>query len=97
MIYIGQTALVIKVQIVEKVGNNTTVIDLSGSTIKLRRLNGQPAEYEAVITDAQNGWVEYEVQDGDIDIAGGWQLQPVVTFSDGKIAKGMPVNFAVEP
>lgn len=75
----------------EKDGNGNRVpIDLTGSNVSFyvydssrdeMLIDGSPV----TVTDAANGEVEYELQDGDTQRAGNFKGEFVVTYADGEI------------
>jgi len=97
MIYIGQTALKIEFLIYEIIGGRKTPIDLTGCSVALMRDGNALAGTTSIKTPETSGIVEWQPTDENtINESGTWEVQPEVTFSDGKNAKGEPYQFTVK-
>ena len=66
---------------------STTVANISGASTKqftFKRPSGTTFTKVAVFTtDGSDGQIEYVAVDGDLDAAGTWSLQALVTTADG--------------
>ncbi len=76
-----------------------TKCDLSGFvevSFKLVKPNDETVTFPAVVKDAENGIIFYDVQkESDFDISGWWTLWPEVLFDDDRTARGRSVRFFV--
>ncbi len=76
-----------------------TKCDLSGFvdvTLHLVKPNYEKVTFPAVVKDAENGIIFYDVQsENDFDISGWWTLWPEVLFDDDRTARGHSVRFFV--
>lgn len=85
-IYVGQTALIFEV---------TLNSDVTGSTclVKYKKPNGIVGEFPATIINATTGVIRASPTSvDDLDVAGLWTFWGHVTFSDGSVAAGEPVQ-----
>jgi hypothetical protein len=92
----GDTAPPVVAQILKSDGTARDLSDVSEVRFQMRRSAGSRYTVDAVasITDATNGWVEYEWADDDLSVAAGdyiaqWQLTYTTT---GKVQTTTPVN-----
>ncbi len=76
-----------------------TKCDLSGFvevSLKLVKPNDETVTFPAVVKDAENGIIFYDVQsENDFDVSGWWTLWPEVLFDDDRTARGRSVRFFV--
>lgn len=87
--YVGQEWLRIEL---------TTGVNLTGITgplIKYRKPSGTYGQFVATVSDIANGILRYDFTTGDLDEAGTWVFWSHVTFSDGRLAQGEPVEVDV--
>lgn len=95
MIFVGQTALKIELELYEIVNGAKTPIDLTGASVVLRKEDGTNLG-PFTITDAVEGKIEWEPDDANTLAQGGdYCVQPEVTFADSKTAKGERFVFRV--
>jgi hypothetical protein len=89
-IYVGQTALIFR---------DTTGINLSSALetkMKYRKPDRTEGAFPATIVDVAGGVIEYSVQSAsDLDQPGVWVRWAHVTFNDGSVAPGEPIEFKV--
>ena len=81
-VFKGQSALRIIIK---------TFCDLEGivtAYIKFQRPDGRRGEFEAGVSDVENGILSYECHEGDIDVSGWWVFWAFVVFDDGRTAAG---------
>ena len=81
-IFKGQSALRITLK---------TFCDLTGivsAVIKYRKPNKASGEFQAGVSDTEQGLIFYECIEGDIDISGWWVFWAFITFEDGRAAAG---------
>lgn len=85
-IYKGQTALTIIL---------TCGADITGATAKIgyKKPSGITGTWDATITDAINGVIQYEIQSAnDIDESGRWTFWAEITFAAGTWLPGEAVT-----
>lgn len=86
-IYSGQSALTIRL---------TTNQDITGASavlIKYKKPSGVTGYWTAAITTAATGVISYTMADtSQLDETGKWTFWAHVTFSDGKVAPGEPIE-----
>ena len=82
------------------VKEGATVVDLSTSTakqIKFRKTDGTIVTKTATFTtDGTDGSIYYTIVSGDLDQAGPWKIQAVVTFGTNIFSSDV-VNMTVHP
>lgn len=65
--------------------------------IRYRKPNGATGKWEASVSDAERGIIEYNVTGSSIlDVAGPWTLWSYVVFSDNRGAPGAPYRLLVK-
>lgn len=88
----GNTAPSLRRQLLNSDG---TAIDLSAASSVVFRMATQfydtLAEGACAITDAANGWVQYDWQAGDTDQQGTHRAEFIVTYADGGV-QTVPAN-----
>lgn len=76
-----------------------TKCDLSGFqsvSIVAKKPDDAIVTFPAVVKDAENGIIFYDVQsENDFDLSGWWTLWPEVLFDDDRTARGRSVRFFV--
>lgn len=76
-----------------------TKCDLSGFqsvSIVAKKPDDEIVTFPAVVKDAENGIIFYDVQnESDFDLSGWWTLWPEVFFDDDRTARGRSVRFFV--
>ena len=76
----------------------TTSVNITSATVlqvRYRKPDGTLGNWTATEEDPTNGIIFYDVQSGDIDLAGKWRFWAFVTFSDGRSAPGESVGVIV--
>jgi len=63
--------------------------DASKAYIRYQKPNGTRGEFNAGISDAENGVIIYECLENDIDVSGWWTFWAYVIFNDERTAPGM--------
>ncbi len=95
MIFVGQTALTIELELYELVDGAKTPIDLTGSSVVLRKSDGTNLG-PFNITEATEGKIEWSPADANtLSVGGDYEVQPEITFPDTKVAKGERFLFRV--
>ena len=56
--------------------------------IKYQKPDGRRGEFEAGVSDAENGVLSYECLEGDIDVYGWWVFWAYIVFEDCRTAAG---------
>jgi len=85
-IYVGQTALTIRLTVGQ---------DITGATclVKYRKPDGTEGQWSASIVTESTGEIGYTMADADqLDQSGLWTFWAYVTFSDGTVAPGEPIE-----
>lgn len=86
-IYKGQDALTIRLTTGQDITDATPVL------IKYRKPSGVEGSWTASITTALTGVISYTMADtNQLDEVGLWTFWAHITFSDGKVAAGEPVE-----
>ena len=86
-IYKGQSALTIRLTVGQDITSANPVL------VKYKKPSGVEGSWTASIADATEGTISYTMADTDqIDEIGLWTFWAHVTFADGKVAPGEPVE-----
>lgn len=71
------------------VTTNINITDALVTLIKYKKPDGTTGAYTALVSDAVNGVIYYDLPtDGELDMEGTWHFWAFVTFSDGRSAAG---------
>lgn len=81
----GSIGSLIEIEVTE----NGAPLDISSATatiVKLTKPNGEAVEWEAIFGDAggTDGMLQYTTVEGDLDQAGTWTGQPLITLPTGQ-------------
>ena len=63
--------------------------------IRYQKPDGKRGEFQAGVSDAENGVIQYECIEGDIDVSGWWSIWAFIVFEDGRSAAGQPAKVYV--
>jgi len=86
-IYKGQDALTIQLTVGQDITSATPVL------IKYRKPSGLEGSWIAAIVTAATGIIGYTMADTDqLNEVGKWTFWAHITFSDGKVAPGEPIE-----
>lgn len=89
-IYVGQTALIIRVN---------TGINLATASIlqiKYKKEDGSTGTWTATVYNSSRGVIQYQIASAnDLDQSGDWDAWSYVTFADGNVAPGEVFHFHV--
>lgn len=89
-IFVGQSALRFVAD------TNVDITGATGTLIKYTKPDGSTGTFSASILDAEEGTIYYDVVNTtELDQAGVWYMWAHVTFSDGRVAQGVPVRVKV--
>lgn len=79
-IYVGDVGTLFQVKIVDC--DTGLAIDISSATVKQivfeDPLGAVVRQTASFVTDGTDGWLEYSVVDGDLDMSGTWKIQGYV-------------------
>lgn len=67
--------------------------DTVTAVISYRKPSRYVGEWNATVSGML---VSYRAEPEDIDEAGNWVMQPIITFVDGSVIPGTPVNMRIE-
>lgn len=75
---------------------NVDITGAVGTLIKYIKPDGSSGTFSASIDDAENGIIYYDVVNTtELDQEGTWIMWAHVTFSDGRVAQGVPIRVKV--
>lgn len=92
-VYVGQTEISFIFEILNNDNEPMDLTTLVNGILKYVKPNGTTGSWIITIQgDPTLGLVEYDIQTGDIDIAGIWKLQLVLEFPANNILPFEPIN-----